>query len=413
MSMRTTMALLGRKRPSTERVHVLMFNATGMGGVARTVNGLASRLAETHQVEIHSLLRNHEAPVFPVDPRVRVNWLVDNRHVDRHALRPWHNPGVRDRLRDLDRAPSVLEPSDHAISAYTDRVLRRSLPRLKPGVLITTRPMLHAAATRWAPRGVAVVAQDHLNFDRRMLNPWVAALLDEAVPAVDAFVTLTEEDREDYLGRYPDANVQRIPNASPFPRRAPAPLDRKVVVSAGRLVDEKGFDRLLDAWAPLTQEFPDWQLHIYGQGERRADLQRRIDELGMGEQVLLKGYSQEFDRVLADAGLYAMASRSEGFPMVLLEAMSHGLPMISFDCPRGPGEIIADGHTGRLVPDGDIPGYTEALHGLLADDESRRKMGAAAHAQAAAYDMESVAAAWKQLLETVVVSRDEVRRPRA
>jgi glycosyltransferase involved in cell wall biosynthesis len=402
MTLRTRLLLPhAHRRPGADRVHVLMFNATGLGGVARTVNGLASRLADTHQVEIHSLVRTLDEPVFPVDPRVRMHWLVDNRRDAGHA-RPRHNPRARTALRALDTELSVLEPPDPALSAYTDRVLRSTLRKLKPGVLITTRPMLHAAATRWAPPGVAIVAQDHLNFVRRMRNPCVTALLDEAVPTVNAFVTLTEQDRIDYQRRYPGAKVVRIANASPFRRAERAPLHRKVAVSAGRLVHEKGFDRLVEAWAPLVEEFPDWQLHIYGEGERRADLERRIDELRMTRNVVLKGYTDQLDRALADAGLYAMASRTEGFPMVLLEAMSHGLPMIAFDCPRGPGELIEDRRNGRLVSDGDIAGYTRALRELLLDDETRHSMGVTSHERAAAYDMDRVVAEWEQLITSLL-----------
>lgn len=408
MSILSRTRLPGGKRPDTERVHLLMFNATGLGGVARTVNGLANRLADTHEVHIHSLMRTRDEPLFPVDRRVKIHWLVDNRHVDGRGRRPRHHEQADPRLRRLDREPSALEP-DPAISAYTDQILRSALPKLSPGVLVTTRPMLHVAATRWAPQHVLLIAQDHLNFVRRMNNPWVSAILDESVPRVDAYVTLTEADRADYRRRYPHTRVERIPNASPFHRGEPASLDRKVVVSAGRLVGEKGFDRLVDAWAPLVPEFPDWQLHIYGQGERRTELERRISELGLGRHVLLQGYTREFDRALADAGLYAMASRAEGFPMVLLEAMSHGLPLVSFDCPRGPGEIIRDGQTGRLVKDGDIEGYTQALRALLADDEQRLRMGAASYEQAAAYEIDTVTKDWELLFDQTLAERLQTR----
>ena len=395
----------GRTIPDTQRVYLLMFNATGRGGVARTVNTLANRLADTHEVEILSLLRTEEEPPYPIDPRVRIHWLLDNRNINgRGGRRPRNNPAARQKWRRLDTSPSALEP-DPGISALTDLLLRRSLPRLAPGVLISTRPMLHLAAARWAPRHVLRIAQDHLNFPRRMSNPAVKALLDEAVPRMDAFVTLTDADRVDYQRRYPGSRIRRIPNPSPFPRGEPAALDAKVVVSAGRLVGEKGFDRLIDAWAPLAGDFPDWQLHIYGEGERRAELEQQIAALGVGDSVLLKGYSRDFERVLADAGIYAMGSRIEGFPMVLLEAMSHGLPLVSFDCPRGPAEIVEDGVNGRLVADHDVAGFTQALREMLADDEQRRRMGAASYEQAESYEIEPVAAQWERLFEDTLGTR--------
>ncbi len=387
--------------PSSERIHFLMYDATGTGGVARSVNLLAGHLAQHREVHLHSLLRNHDDPPYPIDPRVQVHWLLDNRRRHLRRGRPRHDRLARPRWRRLDSEPSALEP-DAGISAYTDLLLRRALPTLAPGVLVTTRPMLHLAAVRWAPPHVVHVAQDHLNYERRMSNPVVRSILDEAVPNVDALVTLTEADRRDYRLRYPRTPVFRIPNASPFTVAAGGSLADQVVVSGGRLVDRKGFDRLIAAWAVAVAEFPDWQLHIYGEGECRDDLERQVAALGVGNSVRLPGYTHDFDQVLAQAGLYAMASRQEGFPMVLLEAMRHGLPMLSFDCPRGPAEIIEDGVTGRLVANGDVAAYAEALCDLLADEELRRRLGEAAHGRASSYQIEAVGSDWETLFDQVL-----------
>jgi len=394
----------GRTLPDTEHLTFLMYDATGAGGVARSVVMLAGRLAETHQVRILSLLRNSDELRYPVDGRIEMTWLVDNRRSSGRRGRPRHDTLARGRWRRLDTEPSALE-SDPGSSAYTDLLLRRELPRLTPGVLVTTRPMLHQAAARWAPGHVLHIAQDHLNFEVRMRNDEITSLLDGAVPTVDAFVTLTEADRLDYQRRYPGVLVERIPNASPFPVRPEAFGAQKIVVSAGRLVRRKGFDRLIEAWAPLAREFPDWQLRIYGEGRCRAALERQISSLGIGGSVRLPGYSRDIDQVLTEAGVFAMPSRSEGFPMVLLEAMSHGLPLVSFDCPRGPAEIIEEGVTGRLVVDDDIDGYTHALRDIMSDEHQRRQMCAAARNSAEAYQIDTVGARWETLFGEVLDRR--------
>jgi glycosyltransferase involved in cell wall biosynthesis len=385
---------LFRSGPDLNHVNILMFNATGRGGIARTVNNLANHLSAGRTIEIFSLFRDRNAPQFPIESRVRVHWLIDNRVHDDRGGRPRRNREAPAEDQQLDKAPSALE-NDKLMSAYTDRVLERTLPTLRPGILITTRPLLHMAALKWAPEHQVLVAQDHLNFETRMRNPYVHAMFDEVVPGVDAFVTLTDGDRDDYRRQYPTANVLRIPNASPYVRGKKSTVDSKIVLAAGRLTLAKGFDRLIDAYAPLISEFPDWQLHIYGKGNLDANLQRQIDALGVGDHVVLKGYTLEFDEVLAGASMFAMSSLSEGFPMVLLEAMSHGLPLVSFDCPRGPAEIIRDGENGRLVDDGDIPGFTQALRGLMGDDDLRRRMGTTAYGDAELYEAEGVTAMWE------------------
>ena len=160
---------------------------------------------------------------------------------------------------------------------------------------------------------------------------------------------LTERDAEDYRavlgGR---VRVVRVPNAArdPGTRRAG---DAKVVVAAGRLTRQKGFDLLVDAYAQVAHRYPDWQLHIYGSGEERGRLLAQIHRLGLERQVRLMGYSGTLSEQLSQAALYVMSSRVEGFPMVLLEAMAVGLPVVSFDCPNGPADLVRQGTNGVLV----------------------------------------------------------------
>jgi glycosyltransferase involved in cell wall biosynthesis len=162
---------------------------------------------------------------------------------------------------------------------------------------------------------------------------------------------------------------------------------------------------MIRAYRPVASAHPDWRLHIYGHGEQRAALAGLIAEHGLGERVHLMGFTQDFRSVLENASIYAMSSRAEGFPMVLLEAMSTGLPLVSFDCPRGPGEIIDDGKNGRLVPNGDEPGFTAALLELIGDAELRKRLGARALEDSRQYEMDRVVAHWETLFERTVGGR--------
>jgi glycosyltransferase involved in cell wall biosynthesis len=226
-------------------------------------------------------------------------------------------------------------------------------------------------------------------------------VLTEAVPRLDAYVVLTHADAEDYRRELPGrTRVEVIRNALPWaPADAPAPLDSKVLVAAGRLAREKGFGRLLDAFAPVARDHPDWQLHVYGEGGQRAALTERVRRLGLDGQVRLPGYTDDFRGVLAGAAAYAMTSRAEGFPMVLIEALSVGLPVVAMDCPRGPGEIVRDGKNGFLVDDCDVTGFSEALRLLVEDDALRRDCGRQALEDSHRYTADTVLADWLALLD--------------
>lgn len=172
------------------------------------------------------------------------------------------------------------------------------------------------------------------------------------------------------------------------------------MVAAGRLVPEKGFDRLIDAWTAVAQAHPDWVLDIHGEGALRRRLQEQIDRAGLSDSVRLRGHTVDMGRVFAEASLFVLSSRREGFPMVLLEAMSTGLPLVAMDCPRGPGEIVTAAN-GRLVPDGDTDALGAALVELVGDALVREALGTQARRDAELYLPEVVAAQWRTHLGRV------------
>ena len=223
------------------------------------------------------------------------------------------------------------------------------------------------------------------------------------VANLDVLVTLTEADADDYRRLAPDADtlIKSIPNAISWPIGSRSPLDSKVIVAAGRLAEQKAFHRLVDAYVGVARKHPEWQLHIYGTGPERRNLRQRIRDHAIGEQVKLMGYSDNMPEVLRQASGYAMTSIYEGFPMVLLEAMTTGLPMVAYDCPRGPAELIDHGRNGWLIPDGDNEAYTAALLDLVVDPERRAAMGCAAWQAAHRYEMPRIVAQWRELLDSL------------
>jgi glycosyltransferase involved in cell wall biosynthesis len=180
----------------------------------------------------------------------------------------------------------------------------------------------------------------------------------------------------------------------------------KVVVAAGRLSRSKGFDRLLDAWAVVVRDHPDWHLKIFGQGNERDALSQQVRALGLDAHASLMGYSTRIREEMAEASVFALASRAEGYPMVILEAMSCGLPVVAFDCHTGPREMIEHGFDGLLVPDDDVKGLAEALSSLVEKGpEGRRPMGQAALLKAKEQSQRNIGARWESLLQPLVDAR--------
>ena len=181
-------------------------------------------------------------------------------------------------------------------------------------------------------------------------------------------------------------------------------------MAAGRLTPQKGFERLIRAWALVHRDHPEWRLDIYGSGPEQLHLQSMIDEQGLTEDISLAGHVDDLPEILRSAGLFVLSSRYEGFPMVLLEAMSCALPVVAFDCPTGPSELIHDGLTGRLVPAGQTAELAAAISSLLQQSSLRRRLGQAAALHAQTYDRDLIATRWENLFQRLHHTHENRRR---
>ena len=370
-------------------------HAWGMGGTIRTTLNLAGYLAQRHDVEILSVVRRRDEPFFSLPRGVTVTAIDDQRPRPAAGLRALPR-------RLLRRLPSLLVyPGDRACSAcsaWTDLQLLRRLWHLRSGVLIGTRPALNLLALDAACRGLSVVGIEHMNYSAH--SPLQQEQIAGRYSSLDALVVLTEHDRVEYAAALPRmARSVRIPNAAPQPQGGLSSLTEPVVLAAGRLTRQKGFDRLIPAFARVARKHPDWTLRIYGRGPNRKQLERLIADHDVASNVVLMGPVQDLEQQMAGASLFALSSRFEGLPMVMLEAMSNGLPVVSFDCPTGPRELIDDGEDGTLVPDGDVDALASAITDLIEDEQKRRRYGAAAADKAAAFSLATVGQQWDALLD--------------
>jgi glycosyltransferase involved in cell wall biosynthesis len=178
------------------------------------------------------------------------------------------------------------------------------------------------------------------------------------------------------------------------------PSARRTLMAMGRLVPIKGFESLIRAFAALSEDFPDWDLHIWGEGPLRPTLTQQIQEAGLQERVFLPGRTEHPWRELAQADVFALTSLVEGFPNALLEAMALGRACVAVDCPSGPREISEDGEVALLVPADDAPALGQALAQLMDDSVLRDVLGRhAAESVRARYGLADVLAQWDGLIE--------------
>ncbi len=213
----------------------------------------------------------------------------------------------------------------------------------------------------------------------------------------DKFVVLTEEDRE-YWGEM--ENIDVIPNAArELDSQGADVRNSKRIIAVGRLDYQKGFDRLVDAWRIVKENgYGDWSLDIFGQGEWKEMLQERIDSYGLGDSLRLNAPTKEIEREYEESAMLVMSSNYEGLPMVMIEAMACGLPVVAFDFKCGPKDII-NGENGVVVRNGDIEGLAKGMMRLMGDEELRGRMSEEARKVVEEYSEERVMEKWVNLFE--------------
>jgi len=185
-----------------------------------------------------------------------------------------------------------------------------------------------------------------------------------------------------------------------FPRPWP-----RAVAAMGRLEPEKGFDILVDAFARLTSDSPDWGLVILGEGSQRASIESLVARLGLRERIRLPGAIHDPFSALKRADLFVLSSRSEGFGNALVEAMACGLPVIATECWSAPPGIVRHGVDGILVPPEDPEALAAAMADLMADDDRRGRLACAAVEAVKRFDLDHVSQTWDELLQTVVAGK--------
>lgn len=243
-----------------------------------------------------------------------------------------------------------------------------------------------------------------LQYGRRGLLGWIDKLRtrqdERIVRRFDKFVVLTNEDRG-YWGNLP--NIEVIPNAAMHVSDAYSDVMNKRVIAVGRLDYQKGFDRLIQAWQLVqhTGKFTDWKLDIFGQGEWQEMLQQMIDKAELQDSVRLNRPTKQIGEEYVKSDMLVMSSNYEGFPMVMIEAMACGLPVVSFDYKCGPKDIIQPGINGLLVPNGDIQALADAMMKVMEDEAYRKMLSLNARKVVDTYSEQAVMAQWIRLFTSI------------
>lgn len=371
-----------------------------LGGIQNITITKANGLAQMgHQVWI-IVTDNKYSPLHPVDPKVQVinldiNYFEDDWKSKFYVIksilikRKKHKKAIAKVLNDIN--PDVI------ISTGT------SEKNFLPNIRLNSTPIF--------------IREIHNQKGYRLLH---ARSLFEKIMAIignwydyswninkyDQIVVLTNEDKE--LNWKNNSKVSVISNPVTFDTNIKtAPLTNKKIITAGRLVHQKNYKSLINAWKIVNQKHPDWRLEIWGDGALKNELSKQINTLGLNNKVLLMGYINDIISRMLQASGCVLSSLYEGISLVLIEAMSCGLPIVSYACQCGPKDLIEHGKNGFLCEVNDETKLAEYICSIIEDEKLRIKMGQASKKKSEEFSIEKIATQWINLFQILINNKNK------
>lgn len=358
------------------KIAYLIHSLYNAGGTEKVLSLKANYLAKVcgEEITVITSAQSGRPVFFPLDERIKIHDLgidIEGRRAlpsYRKALSAW-----------LEK-----HPQDIVISLTGNEIL--ILPFMKDGSKKIGE--LHFAyKDLFAWYGDSFFRKIKRSFRRQEIL-WSASRL-------DAFVVLTKAEGAEISHKM--KNVRQIYNPLSFPVAEKALLENKRFVAVGRLSREKNYGDMIMAWKDVCSRFPDWSLHIFGDGPFKGQLQQLIESEGLSGNVFLRGRTSEVEKEMKDSSGILLSSDTEAFPMALLEAAACGLPIVTYDCSPGIREIVEDGGNGFIVPKGDKKAMAERCLKLISDCALRIEMGARSQAIAESFSIDSVMRQWIDL----------------
>ena len=367
----------------------LVIYSLAAGGAERVMSAMANYWSRKGVDVSLITLESANSDIYPLDAKVHRAILGDCKDSGNPIEATLNNLRRVGHLRKTLRAirPEVVICFMEATNILT--ILATRGLGMKVVVMERTSPEVHQVGWFWNTlRRMTYRFADRVGVQTERSRPWAEGLTDPAsVFVLPNAINLTSSVGDG------EVNLRTLVGL---------PDQAEVVVSLGRLAPEKGFDLLIQAFARLAASHPNFHLVLLGEGEDRRALEQAQERSGLIGRVHFPGHVSNPGAYLRQCDLFVMSSRYEGFPNALCEAMACGLPVISFDCPTGPGEIIRNEVDGILVPAGDLQGLTEAMGRLMSDGAARKALGARGPDVLERFSEERIMGEWNRILAELI-----------
>lgn len=373
------------------KIRFMVYNAYGIGGTVKTIFNFADYFVKTkkYDVEIISIKRTRDNPVLDLNANVKIKVIQDVRK----------NAKYSEEEKILLGKPSQLifkeEDLYFMFNEYTDKKLKEVLSSFNDGVIVGTMPSFNKLLVQFVSANVLRIGQEHKSFADHTLG--IQQFIRENYGKLDALTILTQRNKHIYERKI-KGNVPVYVLGNGTQRlKFQANLKNHVIIAAGRYAQEKGYDMLIKAFAIIAQDFPDWIVKIYGEGQLAQEYISLIQQYGLQNRIILESGSDKMDEKLSEASIHVCSSYREGFGMVIIEGFAMGLPCVSFACD-GPREIITDNYNGLIVEKENIEQLAKAMATLMEDEDYRLELGKNAYETAKKYDIAEIGKVFEDII---------------
>ena len=364
----------------------------GYGGIEKSIVALANLLCDKYEVEIACSYKLYEKPVFDIDERVKIIYLT--------SVKP-----NRSKLNKAIKSKNPINIVKEGIKALNCLRLRRKtmikyITHTDSDVVIATRDIFDDWLGEYGSKDKLKIGWEHNHYHD---NLKYALEITRAASKLDYLVLVSKNLEEFYKKKLINSKCKcvYISNIVDNIPKKPALLQEKRLISVGRLSAEKGFIDLLMLYSKIEKTHPDWCLDIIGDGAEKPVLEEYIKKHNLETKVTLHGFQKKdyIDKMLQKSSIYLMTSHTESFGIVLIEAMSHGLPCIAFSSAEGAREIIDSGRNGYLINNRNFEAYIKKVEDLMEDIETRKAIGKEGRKSIKKYSGEEVIKDWYKLIK--------------
>ncbi len=383
----------------------------GYGGIEKSIAALANILVEKYDVEIVCIYKLQPKPAFEISDKVKIKYLINSniaKRVENYKIllsnkqfKKLFKKLYNDYFKKL-KFLTFFKDLFSSITIYIKRTqtMKKYLRKTNANIIISTRTFLNELSSNYAPINTFKIGWEHNHYHDNMKY---AIDVIRSVKKLDYFVLVSNNLYNFYNEKLKDTKCRClfIPNILDKVPKETSKLTEERLISVGRLSKEKAQLDLLKIYNILVKDYPNWHLDIIGDGPERANLEEYIKNHNLKDKVTLHGFQNKdyIDNLLNKSSIYLMTSLTESFGIVLIEAMSHGLPCIAFSSAEGAQELINSGKDGYLIKNRNYEAYIKKIEDLIEKKEERIKIGKEAYKTSQNYTSDKVSQKWFDLLE--------------